>query len=212
MIRVVGVNGSGKTTTAAKLAKRLALAGGRPLLAAADTFRAAATEQLERWAERVAVPVVTGKPGGDPAAVVFDAIASATARGHSVVIADTAGRLHTKEHLMDELGKIVRVAGRAREGAPDPQIFQFLGSKSGINKNGVIALGAQAVSFVPDRNFVIRKRLGGGEARAVNLAEIVSADEVGRIAVKLKNESINIRPAFEIVFIGAELHLGYDTV
>jgi fused signal recognition particle receptor len=96
VILVVGVNGSGKTTTAAKLAKRLKDSGERPLLAAADTFRAAAIEQLERWAERVGVPIVSGKPDGDPAAVVFDAVNAAVARGNTTVIADTAGRLHTK--------------------------------------------------------------------------------------------------------------------
>src|SRR5213593_1159636 len=119
VVLVVGVNGSGKTTTAAKLAKRLKDVGETPLLAGADTFRAAAIEQLETWASRVDVPIVSGRPDGDPAAVVFDAINAAAARGHSTVIADTAGRLHTKGHLMDELGKIVRVAGRARDGAPD---------------------------------------------------------------------------------------------
>lgn len=129
VILVVGVNGSGKTTTAAKLAKRLKDGGATPLLAAADTFRAAATTQLERWAERVDVPIVSGRPDGDPAAVVFDAISAAKARGHSVVIADTAGRLHTKGHLMDELGKIVRVAGRAREGAPDEVLLVLDGTQ-----------------------------------------------------------------------------------
>jgi fused signal recognition particle receptor len=132
VILVVGVNGSGKTTTAAKLAKRLKDAGERPLLAAADTFRAAAIEQLERWAERVAVPIVSGKPEGDPASVVFDAVNAATARGNTTVIADTAGRLHTKGHLMDELGKIVRVTGRARAGAPD-EVLLVLDGTAGQN-------------------------------------------------------------------------------
>lgn len=129
VVLVVGVNGSGKTTTAAKLAKRLLAAGETPLLAAADTFRAAAIEQLEAWAQRVGVPVVSGRPEGDPAAVVFDAISAAIARGNSVVVADTAGRLHTKGQLMDELGKIVRVCGRAREGAPDEVLLVLDGTQ-----------------------------------------------------------------------------------
>ena len=128
VILVVGVNGSGKTTTAAKLAKRLKDAGETPLLAAADTFRAAAIEQLEVWAKRIEVPIVSGRPDGDPAAVVFDAVQAGAARGNSTVIADTAGRLHTKGHLMDELGKIVRVAGRAREGAPDDVLLVLDGT------------------------------------------------------------------------------------
>ena len=132
VILVVGVNGSGKTTTAAKLAKRLADSGEKPLLAAADTFRAAAIEQLEAWATRLGVPIVSGRPDGDPAAVVFDAVNAAAARGNSTVIADTAGRLHTKGHLMDELGKIVRVAGRAREGAPD-EVLLVLDGTAGQN-------------------------------------------------------------------------------
>ncbi len=132
VVLVVGVNGSGKTTFAAKLAKRLKSAGESPLLAGADTFRAAAIEQLETWATRVDVPIISGRPDGDPAAVVFDAISAASARGNSTVIADTAGRLHTKGHLMDELGKIVRVAGRAREGAPD-EVLLVLDGTAGQN-------------------------------------------------------------------------------
>jgi len=132
VVLLVGVNGSGKTTTAAKLARRLAAAGRKPLLAAADTFRAAAIEQLETWAARVKIPVVSGTPGGDPAAVVFDAIQAARTRGADVVLADTAGRLHTKENLMAELTKVVRVAGRAREGAPD-EVLLVLDGTTGQN-------------------------------------------------------------------------------
>ena len=132
VVLVVGVNGSGKTTTAAKLARRLRDGGETPLLAAADTFRAAAIEQLEVWAARIGVPIVSGTPDGDPAAVVFDAIQAGAARGNSTVIADTAGRLHTKGHLMDELGKIVRVAGRARVGAPD-EVLLVLDGTAGQN-------------------------------------------------------------------------------
>src|SRR5256885_8092389 len=132
VILIVGVNGSGKTTTAAKLAKRLKDSGERPLLAAADTFRAAATEQLERWAERVGVPIVAGKPDGDPAAVVFDAVSAASARGNTTVIADTAGPPHTKGPPLHELGKIVRVTARAREGAPD-EVLLVLDGTAGQN-------------------------------------------------------------------------------
>jgi len=132
VILVVGVNGSGKTTTAAKLAKRLRDAGETPLLAAADTFRAAAIEQLEAWAKRIDVPIVSGTPDGDPAAVVFDAVQAAAARGNTTVIADTAGRLHTKGHLMDELAKIVKVTGRARAGAPD-EVLLVLDGTAGQN-------------------------------------------------------------------------------
>ncbi|MFP3940717.1 MAG: signal recognition particle-docking protein FtsY [Thermoanaerobaculia bacterium] len=109
---VVGVNGVGKTTSIAKLARRSLDQGESVLLAAADTFRAAAIEQLQLWGDRLEVPVVRSKPGGDPAAVVFDALQAAKARRIDHVLVDTAGRLHTKEHLMSELGKIGRVIER----------------------------------------------------------------------------------------------------
>jgi|SRR5215211_2199103 len=119
VIMVVGVNGTGKTTTIGKLAQvlreRFALS---VVVAAADTYRAAAIEQLETWAERAQVELVRGSPGGDAGAVVFDAIAAAESRGADVVIADTAGRLHTHANLMDELAKVRRVAGKRLEGAP----------------------------------------------------------------------------------------------
>lgn len=118
VILVVGVNGTGKTTTIGKLAYRLKRQGFGVLLCGADTFRAAATDQLEIWAERAGVPMIGQQPGADPAAVLFDALRSAKARQTDVVIADTAGRLHTKVNLMQELQKMCRVAAREVEGAP----------------------------------------------------------------------------------------------
>jgi fused signal recognition particle receptor len=112
IILVVGVNGSGKTTSIAKLAHSLKSEGGKVILAAADTFRAAAIDQLKRWGERVGVEVVAHQPGGDPGAVVYDALQAAQNRQAQVVIIDTAGRLHTKFNLMEELKKIKRVAGK----------------------------------------------------------------------------------------------------
>ncbi len=118
VILVVGVNGSGKTTSIAKLAHRFRSAGQSVLLAAGDTFRAAAADQLEIWAQRNGVPIVRGKPGSDPAAVAFDAVDRAVAGGIDVVLVDTAGRLHTQKNLMDELGKVRRVIERRLPGAP----------------------------------------------------------------------------------------------
>jgi fused signal recognition particle receptor len=128
VVLVVGVNGSGKTTTAAKLAHRLRRDGRRVLLAAADTFRAAAADQLAVWAERAGVELVRHGEGGDPAAVVFDAVRAAQARRHDYVVVDTAGRLHNKAHLMQELAKVVRVAGRAQPGAPHEVLLVLDGS------------------------------------------------------------------------------------
>ena len=119
VIMVVGVNGTGKTTTIGKLARHLrAELGLSVIVAAADTYRAAAIEQLETWAERADAEIIRGSEGGDPGAVVFDAIAAAQSRGTDVVIADTAGRLHTHANLMAELAKVRRVAAKRLEGAP----------------------------------------------------------------------------------------------
>ena len=118
VLLVLGVNGSGKTTTCGKLAGQLRASGSQVLLAAADTFRAAAIEQLERWGQRVGVDVVKQGPGADPSAVAFDAVKAAQARGTDVLIVDTAGRLHTKSNLMSELSKVKRVIGRQLPGAP----------------------------------------------------------------------------------------------
>jgi fused signal recognition particle receptor len=118
VIFMVGVNGVGKTTTMGKLAHRLQKEGHTVLLCAADTFRAAAIEQLEVWARRAGVEIVKTKPGGDPAAVVYDALAAAKSRGTDAVIVDTAGRLHTKSNLMNELEKMKRTAAKVVAGAP----------------------------------------------------------------------------------------------
>ncbi|CUQ66136.1 signal recognition particle-docking protein FtsY [Candidatus Nitrospira inopinata] len=118
VVLAVGVNGVGKTTTIAKMARRLVQAGRRPLLVAGDTFRAAAIEQLQVWADRLEVPIVRQRHGADPASVAFDGIAAAKARGTDVVLIDTAGRLHTKSNLMEELRKVKRVVGRELPGAP----------------------------------------------------------------------------------------------
>jgi fused signal recognition particle receptor len=123
VVLVLGVNGSGKTTTSAKLAAALKADGRHVLLAAADPFRAAAIEQLETWGQRIDVEVVRQAAGSDPAAVVFDAVKAATARGADALIIDTAGRLHTKSNLMEELGKLKRVVQRQLPGAPHESLM-----------------------------------------------------------------------------------------
>lgn len=118
VIALVGVNGAGKTTTAAKLAWRLGNQGSKVILGACDTFRAAAGEQIEAWAKRLDVEIVPGRHGADSAAVAFDTLSAAKARGRDIVILDTAGRLHTKTHLMEELRKLSRVVGKHDPSAP----------------------------------------------------------------------------------------------
>ena len=132
IILVIGVNGVGKTTTIGKLASRLKSEGKSVILGAADTFRAAAIEQLEVWAQRAEVPLIKHKEGADPAAVVFDTIAAAKARGCDVIICDTAGRLHNKKNLMDELGKISRVIDRELPGC-DRETLLVLDAATGQN-------------------------------------------------------------------------------
>ena len=141
VVLVVGVNGTGKTTTVGRLARLLTLSGERPVICAADTFRAAAVEQLEVWAKRVEADFVRARPGADPAAVVFDAISAAKARGRDVVLVDTAGRLHTRANLMGELDKIRRVAGRAVDGAPHETLLVL---DATVGQNGL----AQARAFL----------------------------------------------------------------
>jgi fused signal recognition particle receptor len=118
IVLVVGVNGSGKTTTIAKLGRQFSLQGKKVLLAAADTYRAAAVDQLQVWGERLNLPVIAGQPEGDPGAVAYDAVQAALSRKMDIVLIDTAGRLHTRFNLMEELKKVYRVVGKALPGAP----------------------------------------------------------------------------------------------
>jgi fused signal recognition particle receptor len=179
---IVGVNGTGKTTTVGKLANLLKNEGDKPLICAADTFRAAAVEQLEIWAKRAGVEMVRAKEGADPAAVVFDAISSGKAKGRDPILVDTAGRLHTRVNLMNELEKIRRVAAREVAGAPQ-EVLLVLDATVGQNGvtqarefmsaagvNGIVltkldgtAKGGVAVAIANDLKLPIRY-VGVGEA------------------------------------------------
>ncbi len=132
IILIVGVNGSGKTTSIAKIANRLNNNGRKVMLAAGDTFRAAAIEQLQTWGERIGIPVIANKPGSDPAAVVFDATTAAKARGCDILIVDTAGRLHTNFNLMEELAKIKATSAKVVPDAPH-EVWLVLDGTTGQN-------------------------------------------------------------------------------
>lgn len=165
VVVVVGVNGTGKTTSIAKLAGHLKSLGLEPLLGAADTFRAAADQQLRTWADRVGVDVVGGQAGADPASVAFDAYQAARARGRDAVIVDTAGRLHSKTNLMDELGKVVRVVGR--EAGRIDEVLLVLDATTGQNGIAQVRQFTEAVGVT---GIVLTKLDGtarGGVAIAV---------------------------------------------
>ena len=182
IVLIVGVNGTGKTTTVGKLARLIKDSGKTPLICAADTFRAAAVEQLEIWAKRAGVDIIRAKAGSDPAAVVYDAIAAGKARQRDVVLVDTAGRLHTRVNLMTELDKIRRIAAREIDGAPH-EVLMVLDATVGQNGlaqarefmnaagvNGIVltkldgtAKGGIAVAIAHDLKLPIRY-VGVGEA------------------------------------------------
>ena len=177
VVMVVGVNGTGKTTTIGKLAQVCAAELGlRTIVAAADTYRAAAVEQLETWAERAGVEVVRGQPGGDPGAVVFDALAAAEARAADVVIVDTAGRLHTHANLMEELAKVRRVAANRLDGAPHETLIVI---DATTGQNGLRQ--ARAFAETADVTGVVLTKLDGTAKGGIALA---IASELG-IPVKL---------------------------
>ena len=165
VVLVVGVNGTGKTTTVGKLAHRFRAEGASPLICAADTFRAAAVEQVAAWAERASVDIVRAGANADPAAVVFDAIQAGCARGRDVVLVDTAGRLHTRADLMGELAKIRRVAGRALAGAPHEVLLVL---DATVGQNGV----AQARTFLESADItgIVLTKLDGTAKGGVAVA------------------------------------------
>ena len=177
VVRVGGVNGTGKTTTIGKLAWHLRNELGMSVIvAAADTYRAAAIEQLEAWAERAGAEIVRGSPGGDPGAVLFDAIAAAQSRGADVVLADTAGRLHTHANLMAELAKVRRVAAKRLEGAPHESLIVI---DATTGQNGLRQ--AQAFAEAVDLTGVVLTKLDGTAKGGIALA---IASELG-LPVKL---------------------------
>jgi fused signal recognition particle receptor len=165
VVLIVGVNGTGKTTTVGKLAQLLKSSGKKPLVVAADTFRAAAVEQLEIWATRAGVDLIRAREGADPAAVVFDGIASAKAKGRDPVLVDTAGRLHTKVNLMNELEKIRRIAAREVAGAPHEVLLVL---DATVGQNGL----SQAREFmnVAGVNGVVLTKLDGTAKGGVAVA------------------------------------------
>ena len=156
VVMIVGVNGTGKTTTVGKLARLLKAEGKVPMICAADTFRAAAVEQLEVWATRAGVDFVRAKAGSDPAAVVFDALVAGKARGRDVVLVDTAGRLHTRVNLMSELDKIRRIAAREIEGAPHEVLLVL---DATVGQNGLSQ--AREFTSVAGVNGIVLTKLDG---------------------------------------------------
>ena len=156
IIMISGVNGAGKTTTIGKLAKKFTSEGKSVVLAAADTFRAAASEQLEIWADRAKVRIVKQGEGADPAAVVYDAISSAKAKGDDVIIVDTAGRLQTKKNLMDELGKITRVIARSY---PEADYRNYIVVDATVGQNAISQV--EAFDEVVDIDGIVLTKLDG---------------------------------------------------
>jgi fused signal recognition particle receptor len=165
VILVVGVNGTGKTTTVGKLANLLKSEGRQPLICAADTFRAAAVEQLEIWAGRAGVDMVRARQGADPAAVVYDAISSGKARGRDPILVDTAGRLHTRVNLMNELEKIRRIAAREVPGAPHEVLLVL---DATVGQNGLTQ--AREFAAVAGVNGIVLSKLDGTAKGGVAVA------------------------------------------
>ncbi len=165
ILLMVGVNGTGKTTTAGKLSLRYKMEGKKVIMAAADTFRAAAVEQLKAWGEKTSTAVISHEEGSDPASVVFDGVKAAQARNSDVLIVDTAGRLHNKKNLMDELSKIYRIINRE---APDANVMSLLIIDATTGQNAVIQ--AQAFSEAVDLDYLGITKLDGSAKGGVAIS------------------------------------------
>jgi fused signal recognition particle receptor len=197
VIMLVGVNGAGKTTSIGKLARWLQEQGLSVLLAAGDTFRAAAREQLQAWGERNRIHVIAQQSGGDPAAVMFDAIAAARARGVDVVLADTAGRLPTQAHLMEELKKIRRVIAKAQEGAPHETLL-VLDASTGQNALAQVAAFDAALGLT---GLVLTKL--DGTAKGGTVAAIAGTTPVALRFIGVGEGIDDLRPFVAADFVDA---------
>ena len=160
---IFGINGAGKTTTIAKLANYYKKRGKKVILAASDTFRAAAAEQLKRWAKKLDIPIVASKQGADPAAVAFDAISSAIAKNMDYVLIDTAGRLHNHKNLSNELQKIVRICNKAKEGAPHRKVLIIDGTQG----NSAITQAIEFNKIIPIDALIVTKLDGTAKGGAI---------------------------------------------
>ena len=188
VILMVGVNGTGKTTTIGKLAQSYAEAGARPLLVAGDTFRAAAVEQLQVWGERTGAPVMTGPANADPAGLAFDAIARARRDGHDIVLIDTAGRLHNKAALMEELRKIIRVIRKQDETAPHA-VLLTLDATTGQNAIAQVATFKEMVDLT---GLIVTKL--DGSARAGVVVALAETAALPIHAVGVGEQAADLRP------------------
>jgi fused signal recognition particle receptor len=197
VIMLVGVNGAGKTTSIGKLARWLQAQGLSVLLAAGDTFRAAAREQLQAWGERNRIHVIAQHGGGDPAAVMFDAIVAARARGIDVVLADTAGRLPTQSHLMEELKKIRRVIAKAQDGAPHETLL-VLDANTGQNALAQVAAFDAALGLT---GLILTKL--DGTARGGTVAAIAGTTPVALRFIGVGEGIDDLRPFVAAEFVDA---------
>jgi len=195
VVLVVGVNGVGKTTSIAKLAKRVLREKETVLLAAGDTYRAGAIQQLNVWADRLGIQCVSGAPGGDPAAVAFDAIEAAEKRGISRVIVDTAGRLHTQEGLMEELRKVARVIGRRAPGGPHETLLVLDGT---VGQNAV-QQGKLFTQAVPVSGLVVTKL--DGTARGGVLVALAERFHLPIHAIGVGETADDLRPFAASAFV-----------